>query len=262
MALIYEPAGKAREYSPLALNIYKGCDHGCSYCYVPNIFKRWGNYDHTQVLEKEGFLDELRKEAKKKRGLKDQVLLSFTGDPYCQADVEMKITRTVLEILLENEIPVAILTKGGSRCLRDIDLFNKFNGHIKIGATLTFDNQLQSLEKETGAATPEDRIQALRTLHENGIETWVSFEPVIIPAQTLNLMELTSFIDHCKIGKLNHFGTYEKSIDWTRFLDDSVNLMRKTDQTFYIKDDLFKFKNGTVLRDYEREPDYLNVKPF
>lgn len=34
---IYEPSGKAREYSPLALNLYKGCDHGCNYCYVPDM---------------------------------------------------------------------------------------------------------------------------------------------------------------------------------------------------------------------------------
>ena len=234
MALIYEPSGKAREYSPLALNIYKGCDHGCGYCYVPKIFQRWGSYDHSEVLTKYNFLEELRKGAKKKKGLKDQVLLSFTTDPYCKADEQLKVTRTVLEILLENEIPVAILTKGGSRSLRDMDLFKQFNGHIKVGASLTFDNTELSVEKE----------------------------PVIIPAQTLNLMELTSFIDHCKIGKLNHFAGYEKSIDWTRFLDDAVNVMRKTDQKFYIKDDLFQFKNGTELRDYERQPDYLNVKPF
>lgn len=262
MSLIYEPKGKAREYSPLALNIYKGCDHGCGYCYVPKIFGRWGNYNHADVLTKPDFVNELRAEAKRKRGLKHQVLLSFTTDPYCNADVELQVTRTVLEILLENKIPVAILTKGGARCLRDLDIFRQFAGHIKVGASLTFDNAETSLQKEPGAATPEDRIQALRTLHENGIETWVSFEPVIIPAQTLNLMELTNFISHCKIGKLNHYAGYEKTIDWTKFLDDSVSVMRRNNKQFYIKDDLFAFKNGTVLKQEERDPDFLNVKPF
>ena len=57
MAGIYEPSGAAREYSPLALNYIKGCDHGCLYCYVPKIMKRFDSMCGTYEIchaKKEG----------------------------------------------------------------------------------------------------------------------------------------------------------------------------------------------------------------
>ncbi len=54
MAAIYEPSGAAREYSPLALNYITGCDHGCAYCYVPGLMKRFRtDYVHSDVYIKE-----------------------------------------------------------------------------------------------------------------------------------------------------------------------------------------------------------------
>lgn len=47
MSTIYEPQGRAREYSPLALNFFRDCTHGCIYCYVPPMFKRFNaQYNH------------------------------------------------------------------------------------------------------------------------------------------------------------------------------------------------------------------------
>lgn len=54
MTAIYEPQGAAREYSPLALNYVRGCDHGCVYCYVPKMMKRFdAGYVHSDVYMKE-----------------------------------------------------------------------------------------------------------------------------------------------------------------------------------------------------------------
>ena len=83
MSKIYEPRGRAREYSPFALNCFKGCDHGCQYCYVPRMMKVFsGSYVHENVSCVN--LSGLRKEAARFRASKDgdkQVLLSFTGTP-------------------------------------------------------------------------------------------------------------------------------------------------------------------------------------
>ena len=61
MQTIYEPKGKAREYSPLALNLYDGCDHGCKYCYVPKIKQRFKPaYDHESVRPRSNIIENLK----------------------------------------------------------------------------------------------------------------------------------------------------------------------------------------------------------
>ena len=165
MSLIYEPKGKAREYSALALNIYSGCDHGCFYCYVPQVMKFVNGYKHEDVKLKANYIEQLKKDAKKFSNTDKQVLFSFTTDPYSHFNDKHKLTRQALEILLENKIPVSILSKGGKRILQDIDLFKKYGEHIKIGMTLTYVDEKQSLQSETGAAIPLERFLVLNHLN-------------------------------------------------------------------------------------------------
>ena len=109
--------------------------------------------------------------SKKMQGC-EQILLSFTGDPYCGYKPE--ITTRVLEILNHYKHKVAILTKGGDNVLKDLDIIKSFGKRIKIGATLTFDNEQDSKQWEPGAKLPEERIETLRTLAEEGITTTLS----------------------------------------------------------------------------------------
>lgn len=237
MSLIYEPQGKAREYSPLALNLYMGCTHGCKYCYVPRCCHKESE-SYWQKPDPRKAVYQLEKELQKNRPTK-QVLFSFIGDPYTEATDENKITRFALETLLKYKVPVAILTKGGKRCLKDLDIFKKYGEHIQVGATLTFDNDKDSLEWECGGATPDERLETLKILHENGIRTFASFEPVIIPEQSLSLMKKSlEFIDVYKVGKLNNYRGLDKTIDWTDFLEKTVDILRDAKKQFYIKHDL------------------------
>lgn len=238
MSAIYEPAGKAREYSPLALNVYLGCSHHCEYCYANAMAKRNGNQNYyCNPNPRANILAMLPRELKK--APKEQVLLSFIGDAYCETTDNNGLTRAVLKQLLEAKTPVAILTKGGKRCLKDLELFKQFGEHIQVGATLTFDNDADSLEWESGAALPSERIETLKILHDAGIRTFASFEPVIEPEQSLHLMEMSmDCVDVFKIGKLNNYRGLDKLIDWTDFLVKSVNLMRENKKAFYVKHDL------------------------
>ncbi len=255
---IYEPAGRAREYSPLALNYFKGCDNGCKYCYVPNMLGRFNsNYKHESVIKPAEFLS-LEKSAKKMQGCNKQILLSFTGDPYCNE--ENGETAKAIEILLKYNHKVAILTKNPSKALKDIELFKQFGKNFKIGSTLTFDNEKDSKEWEKGAELPEQRIKALKTFAEKEIKTWASFEPVIIPEQSLNMLEqVGKFIDHVRIGKLNNYKGIDKTINWTKFIYDSVRICRENMINFYIKNDLAIHNNGVYLSGNEINEDYLNL---
>lgn len=265
MAAIYEPRGAAREYSPLALNYIHGCDHGCVYCYVPKMMKRFNaGYIHSNVYIKEvgSLIKELKSSAKKNRHSEKQVFLSFTTDPYSHFNNETRLTRKVLEILLENEIPVSILSKGGNNILQDLDIIKMFGENIQVGGSLTFTNNEDTLKWEKNSTLPDERFDALKTLHEAGVKTWASIEPVIIPEQSLEIMELTKdYVDAYKIGKLNHFPKHEQKFNWTDFLNRSIFIMRKNDKPFYIKNDLFEFANEeTFLYPNERDMDHLALK--
>ena len=260
MSLIYTPAGKAREYSPKALNIYLSCTHHCEYCYAPRC--RWQTNEEyfTKPSPRKDIAEKLEQALLKGDKITEQVLLSFIGDVYCETTDENRATRECLKILLKHKVPVAILTKGGNRCLKDLDLFKQFGEHIQVGATLTFDNEADSLAWESGAAIPEERIEVLRELKRNGVRTFASFEPVIVPDQSIRLIERTlDCVDVYKIGKINNFGGIDKKIDWTSFLKQVVCVLREAGKPFYIKYDLRNSAPSVRLYGNEIMPDEHNV---
>lgn len=249
MSLIYEPKGKAREYSPLALNVYSGgCDHGCTYCYCEGVAHgRWGRVPTPRDLTG------LRRDALM---ASRQVLLSFMGDPYCDAEYKHRRTAEALNVLGFAGCSVAILTKGGSRCLEHLNVFQNWpGGRIKVGATLTFIDEVKSSEYEPGAACPIDRIEALATLHASGVKTWASIEPVIDPAASLAAIRVSiPYVDAYKVGKLNHKGS---TTDWRSFCVRAVELIRSAGRGLYVKDDLRPFAPEGFLRPEECDHDAL-----
>jgi DNA repair photolyase len=260
MRTIYVPKGRAFEYSPLALNIYSGCDHGCQYCYCLNWDQNWHK---KPVKPKDDILVKAEKDARRIRGSKDQVLISFAGDPYCQAEDRFDITPKVLGILLDQRIPIALLTKGGHRTLRNRHTIRAFGDHIKVGATLTFDNEAESKKFEPGAAVPQDRIETLKTLASLGVKTWASLEPVICTDQVLALIERTHhFVDHYMIGVLNYFSQGNQRAKDFR---EVILTLRKHGSQFYIKEDLQLriIKEGKIdLRPEETDRTLYDVTPF
>lgn len=246
MCIIYEPKGKALEYSPLAANLYRGCSHGCRYCYVPGIppFKFAKNARQaffSSPAPRTGILAELERDAKKFRGDNRRILMSFTSDAYQPIEQEHGITRGALGIMAKYNLRPQILTKAGEwAVMRDADML-KASGCI-WAATLTCDDNAKSLEWEPGAALPSDRIAALERAHGMGIETWVSLEPVIDPDAAIRIIHAThKFVDLYKVGKLNHHPR-EASIDWADFLIRVEDALDAHHKARYIKVDLEKYR--------------------
>lgn len=257
--ILYPPTGPAKEYSPYAVNLCKSCSHLCSYCYAPATM-RMSPEEFAILNTKKDVIRRLERDIIKFRAKKRQVLMNFIGDPYTIEDVRPAITRQALELLLGNGFPVAILTKGGKRCLRDLDLFLKYKDKIKVGATLTCLSDNDSKKYEPKAALWSERMEVLKTLHSNRIKTWVSLEPVLNPQTTLQIIrESHTYVDEYKVGKWNHNKDEEKKIDWHQFLIDAVTLLRKYDKKFYVKDDLNKFSQGFRLEPIERDADLYHL---
>lgn len=238
-SIIYAPAGQAGEYAKLATNPYRGCGHGCVYCYVPAVIHMARADFDAGATPKPDFLLRLAADAGKYRqhGVREQVLLSFTTDPYHPGDTTL--TRIVLTTLSAHGLAFCTLTKGGARALRDLDLFRR--DRDAFASTLTTLDPDQSREWEPNAALPDDRIATLRAFHDAGIFTWVSLEPVYDTAMTLRIIEETApFVSLYKIGRINYHRV-AREIDWRQFTEDVLRLVSDLGVRHYIKRDLQPF---------------------
>ncbi len=213
MFVIYEPSGKAREYAPLAVSLYRGCPNGCVYCFGPDVLhmKREG---FLNVKPRESILTKLEKDCKVLAGTNDQreILASFTCDPYPKIESEIGLTRSMIQMFNKYNLHYTILTKGGVYSTWDFDIMQKRLDLCRYGTTLTCDNDQSQEIWEPKAPSWTDRINALRTAHSLGINTWVSIEPIISPAMSLNLIRQTAdFVNTYRIGKMN----YQKELPYT-----------------------------------------------
>lgn len=260
MKVIYIPRGKAREYSPLAVNLYSGCGHKCSYCYVPNVLRMDRSKFDNEVSERNDIIKDLEKDAKKIYGSDKQVFMSFTTDPYNPLNDNLKLTRQALQIFLENKIPVSILTKSGMKAIQDIDIIKNFGSHIKIGASLTYDNSKESQRIERSAALPMERLEMLKYFWTEGVRTWVSFEPIMDPEQMLNLLYLSiPFVDEYQFGKL---ADDKRSFNWNNIVETIVMRLRNYNKPFYIKKTLRQAAPDVVLTEQEKDLDFLILPKF
>ena len=236
MSLLYVPSGRAREYAGLACNIYKGCDHGCLYCYASSA-PHMSRESFVSSAPRPGFLEKLAREAENFKGVKRRVLLCFSCDPYQALDEQLGITRETINILHYYEFGVTVLTKGGKRALRDLDILCAAD---RFATTLTFMDNESTSHWEPGSALPRERVETIKAFHDAGIRTWVSLEPVFDIAASLAAIEAThEFVDLYKVGKLNHHD-YPGHDDkyWRHWALCASSILDNLRKPYYIKDDL------------------------
>lgn len=262
MSIIYEPHGMAREYSPYACNLYIGCSHRCKYCYAPHTLQRSAESYFGVPSPRKSILKYLEKDLQDQSYHK-QILVSFIGDVYCDNTDKSQTTREALALLNQYNAPVAVLSKGGKKMLREMDIFLAFGDRIMVGTTLTFFDIDKSKEWEPGAALPEERLAVLSQLHAAGIKTFASFEPVLEPCESLKLIEKTiidNSVDHYKLGKLNNYKGLDRGVDWQGFLIDALALLRPAKKQIYVKQCLREHAPQTELYEDEIDPERYIVR--
>ena len=180
-----------------SINPYRGCEHGCSYCFARPSHTYLG---HSAGLDFERLLYAkldaatlLRRELSHPRYQCKPIALGVNTDAYQPLEKRLGITRQLLEVLLETEHPVYLITKS-ALIERDIDLLSQLACRKLVTVSIsitTLDNEL-SHRLEPRAAAPHRRLRTVRTLAEAGIPVQVSVSPVI-PA--LNEHEMDAIIE-------------------------------------------------------------------
>ena len=168
----------------LSINPYRGCEHGCSYCYARPSHSYLGlspGLDfETRLIAKRGLKDRLIHELASPRYRPGLMALGTVTDAYQPLDRELRLTREVLEVLHDCQHPVAIVTKG-SGVERDIDLLAGMAQQRLAGvyvSVTTLDAEL-ARRMEPRAAAPWRRLQTIRRLADAGITVGVSVSPQI-----------------------------------------------------------------------------------
>lgn len=217
------------EYGNWTINHIVGCKHGCKFpCYAMMMAKKFGWVKDYEDWRKprivENALELLEKEIPKNKNKINFVHLCFMSDPfmydYEKQDLVPEIksmTLKIIEKLNREGIKVTTLTKGiYPDEILDTD---KFSPENEYGITLVSLNDEFKREFEPFSAPYEARIDSLKRLSDNGLETWVSIEPYPTPCldkqagNILNLLEKISFVDKIIFGKLNYRRLSEAKIN-------------------------------------------------
>ncbi len=208
-----------------SLNPYRGCEHGCIYCYARQTHEYLGfslGVDfETKIMVKEDAAELLRKELSKKSWEPQPLMFAGVTDIYQPIERKLKITRQCLEVLADFKNPVAIVTKN-HLITRDIDVLQKladFNGiSVAISITTLNDDLRKVMEPRT--SPPKKRLEAIKLLNEAGIRVGVMTAP-IIPGLTDH--EIPDLLDAAAEAgaqfagyNIVHlpFGTKELFVDW------------------------------------------------
>jgi DNA repair photolyase len=204
------------------LNPYVGCGHGCRYCYA-SFMKRftghrepWGEFIDVKVNAPSLLKQQL---IRAKQGV---VAISTVTDPYQPIEKRYRITRRCLEVLLDQEFPVNLLTRS-PLCLRDLDLFKRFK-KIEVGLSVTtHDEAIKKLFEPCSPSIPS-RIRALETLRKEKIRTYAFIGPLLPlkPAPLVKMLE--GLVDEVLIDRMNYpnkvKGLYRKNGLDTYLTDD------------------------------------------
>lgn len=213
------------EYGDYTINYVQGCSHGCMYpCYAYLMAKRFGKVKSYEQWIKPEIVDNtlelLDKELPKFKDKIKILHLCFTTDPFMYGyDDINELSMSVVHKINSFDLPCSVLTKG----VLPSELMNT-NKNNQFGITLvSLDDQFRKIY-EPGAAPINDRIEALKFLHDNGCKTWVSIEPYPTPniwKQKLeDILDRISFVDKIIFGRLHYNKNVSKFADYKKFYDD------------------------------------------
>ena len=171
-----------------SINPYRGCEHGCIYCYARPTHAFYGlspGLDfETRLTAKPNAAERLRQELAARNYAPRTIALGTNTDPYQPIERHYRITREILQVLRETRHPVGIVTKSAN-VLKDLDILADLakDDLVKVALSVTTLDAEIARKMEPRAPTPKKRLEALKQLSDAGVPTAVMVAP-IVPAIT------------------------------------------------------------------------------
>ncbi len=163
------------------VNCYRGCVHGCTYCFARQYHEYLGygagTDFETKIVVKPNTPELLREELKKCRDKMPHLDFSFATDPYIALEAEYKLTRQCLEVCAEFRVPTAVITKS-PLVTRDIDVLKR-QVKTSVFFSLPFLTKERSNPFEPYTPVPEARFRAMKQIADAGITVGIGIAPVI-----------------------------------------------------------------------------------
>ena len=162
------------------VNCYRGCIHGCTYCFARQYHEYLGygagTDFETKIVVKPNAPKVLREELKKTRDKMPHIDFSFATDPYLPLEASYELTRKCLEVCAEFRVPVSVITKS-PLVTRDIDILKKLKASVFF--SLPFLTKEKSNPFEPYTPVPEARFRAMEVIANAGIPVGIGIAPVI-----------------------------------------------------------------------------------
>ena len=167
-----------------SINPYRGCEHGCIYCYARPTHCYLGHSAgldfETKLYAKVNAAELLERELGHPRYIPKFIALGAVTDPYQPIEREHRITRAVLEVLDRTSHPVGIVTKS-ALVVRDVDVLARMASRdlVKVAISVTTLDRRIARKMEPRAATPPRRLEAIKALSDAGVPVAVMVAPII-----------------------------------------------------------------------------------
>ena len=167
-----------------SINPYRGCEHGCIYCYARPAHAYMGLSPGLDFESKLFFKPEaarlLERELSKPTYAPEVIHIGGNTDPYQPQERRLRVTRQVIEVLARFNHPFSVISKSGL-ILRDLDLIAPMaeRNLVRVAISITTLDRRLARSMEPRAATPEKRLDAVRRLSQAGVPTVVMFAPCI-----------------------------------------------------------------------------------
>lgn len=167
-----------------SINPYRGCEHGCVYCYARPTHCYLGHSAgldfETKLYAKTNAAELLEQEIARQGYVPRTIALGAVTDAYQPIERERRLTRLLLEVLERARHPVCIVTKS-ALVLRDADILGRMAGHglVRVALSITTLDRHVARRMEPRAATPQRRIDAIAGLSRAGVPTQVMVAPII-----------------------------------------------------------------------------------
>lgn len=175
-----------------SLNPYLGCSFNCLYCYIRG--SHYGGGTTHKLKVKSNAAEILKKQLKRRAKKREYGIIGIASstEPYCEIEEELKLTRSLLQIIARFKFPVSILTRS-KLILRDMDILSEINENailppdlkskLRGGAIISFsfstpDKKLAKIF-EPNAPTPKERLETMKKFKDEGFRTGICFMPVL-----------------------------------------------------------------------------------